>query len=40
MKKFPKCGMCHNIAHDLNHWPEAAASTRAPAAPGKGSKKR
>lgn len=18
--KFPKCGMCHNIAHDLNNW--------------------
>jgi hypothetical protein len=21
MRKFPKCGDCHNIAHDLNNWP-------------------
>jgi hypothetical protein len=21
MNKFPKCGECHNIAHDLNNWP-------------------
>jgi hypothetical protein len=21
--KFPKCGDCHNIAHDLNNWPVA-----------------
>ncbi|MGC1455696.1 MAG: cytochrome C, partial [Nitrospirota bacterium] len=20
MAKFPKCGECHNIAHDLNNW--------------------
>jgi hypothetical protein len=20
MKKFQKCGECHNIAHDLNNW--------------------
>jgi predicted CXXCH cytochrome family protein len=28
MAKFPKCGECHNIAHDLNHWP--AAETKEP----------
>ena len=22
MAKFPKCGNCHNIAHDVNNWPE------------------
>lgn len=22
MNKFPKCGECHNMAHDLNTWPE------------------
>ena len=21
MRKFQKCGECHNIAHDLNNWP-------------------
>jgi len=21
MVKYPKCGECHNIAHDLNNWP-------------------
>lgn len=25
MAKFPKCGECHHIAHDLNHWPAEAA---------------
>jgi hypothetical protein len=40
MKKFPKCGMCHNIAHDLNHWTETAAPEKAKAAPAKRSKKR
>jgi len=20
-KRFPKCGDCHNTAHDLNNWP-------------------
>ena len=20
-KRFPKCGECHNVAHDLNNWP-------------------
>ncbi len=23
-KRFPKCGMCHYIAHDLNNFPESA----------------
>ena len=23
MTKFPKCDDCHNVAHDLNNWPEA-----------------
>ncbi len=41
MKRFPKCGMCHNIAHDLNHWGEGpAAPGKAKGAPAKGSKKR
>jgi hypothetical protein len=22
MKKFPTCGACHYVAHDLNNWPE------------------
>jgi hypothetical protein len=26
MAKFTKCGNCHNIAHDLNRWSEAAKS--------------
>jgi hypothetical protein len=21
-QKFPKCGECHSIAHDLNNWKE------------------
>jgi hypothetical protein len=29
MAKFPKCGACHKIAHDLNNWtPEAAAPAK------------
>jgi hypothetical protein len=24
MAKFPKCGNCHGIAHDLNNWKPAA----------------
>lgn len=24
MAKFPKCGECHKIAHDLNNWPATA----------------
>lgn len=32
MAKFPKCGECHSIAHDLNRWGDAAAAP-APAKP-------
>lgn len=32
MKKFPKCGTCHSIAHDLNHWSESAAPAKEKAA--------
>ncbi len=44
MKKFPKCGTCHYIAHDLNNWPEAKAPAKEKAeakqaAPKKGKKK-
>lgn len=40
MNKFPACGMCHKIAHDLNNWPvaekqEAPAKPAKPAKPGK-----
>jgi predicted CXXCH cytochrome family protein len=33
MAKFPKCGECHNIAHDLNHWTTDAAAPKATVAP-------
>ncbi|WP_224961449.1 cytochrome C [Geomonas subterranea] len=33
MAKFPKCGECHSIAHDLNRWGDAAAPAAAPAKP-------
>ncbi|GFO59813.1 cytochrome c [Geomonas silvestris] len=33
MSKFPKCGECHSIAHDLNHWSAPAAAPAAPKAP-------
>jgi hypothetical protein len=29
MVKFPKCGQCHNIAHDLNNW-SAVVSQKTP----------
>jgi len=32
LAKFPKCGMCHNIAHDLNHWAAETSTGVAPAA--------
>jgi len=35
MAKFPKCGECHNIAHNLNNWTateKPAATTTKPAA--------
>ena len=40
MQRFPKCGMCHNTAHDLNHWSEAAAPEKGKTAPPKGEKKK
>lgn len=40
MKKFPKCGMCHNVAHDLNHWPEGGTPAKAKTAPAKAGKKK
>lgn len=42
MKKFPRCGTCHNIAHDLNHWPEGGKveKVKTPPAPVKAEKKR
>jgi hypothetical protein len=41
MAKFPKCGMCHNIAHDLNNWTAAAPQEKPKQAPQtKGTKKR
>jgi hypothetical protein len=33
MARFPKCGACHNIAHDLNHWPETKKTAAPDAAP-------
>ncbi len=45
MKKFPRCGTCHYIAHDLNNWPVASAPAKEKAAaakekaPRKGKKK-
>lgn len=31
LSRFPKCGDCHNIAHDLNHWQAPAPGAAAPA---------
>jgi len=31
--KFPQCGQCHNIAHDLNHWLPADGTNVMPAGP-------
>jgi hypothetical protein len=31
-QKFPKCGDCHNIAHDLNNW-KSQQGPKTPAAP-------
>ncbi len=28
MAKFPKCGDCHNIAHDLNNWSASEPSSK------------
>ena len=32
LAKFPRCGECHNTAHDLNHWTTAAKPAAKPAA--------
>jgi len=32
LAKFPKCGFCHNIAHDLNNFTTAPSPTSAPPA--------
>jgi len=40
MKRFPKCGRCHNVAHDLNHWPEDGGGARPKAAPAKAEKRK
>lgn len=29
MNKFPSCGMCHKVAHDLNNWPVAEKQEKA-----------
>ncbi|MEI6828132.1 MAG: hypothetical protein WCK54_21275 [Desulfuromonadales bacterium] len=39
MAQFPKCGFCHNIAHDLNNLPVAPASEVAAPAAKKAKKK-
>ncbi len=33
MARFTKCGECHNIAHNLNHWDPVTPKTSAKAAP-------
>ena len=38
MAKFPKCGECHKIAHDLNNWP--ATTEKQEGAPKQAPKKR
>ncbi|HWI39949.1 MAG TPA: cytochrome C, partial [Verrucomicrobiae bacterium] len=45
MAKFPKCGDCHSIAHDLNQWGAAGAAPapekkEAPKAPAPAKKKK
>ena len=29
MSRFPKCSICHNVAHDLNRWDAAPPQTKA-----------
>jgi hypothetical protein len=31
LAQFPKCGICHSIAHDLNNYQETAAPKKAAA---------
>ncbi len=41
LKKFPKCSICHSIAHDLNNWPAGKDGAAAPSAkPAKEHKKK
>jgi hypothetical protein len=40
MVKFPKCGECHNIAHDLNNWPETTKQETPKQAPKQAPKKK
>lgn len=40
MAKFPVCGTCHNIAHDLNNWPVSNQQEKQPAKPAKAGKKK
>jgi predicted CXXCH cytochrome family protein len=40
MAKFPVCGECHKIAHDLNNWPPAASKEAPKAAPKEKPKKK
>ncbi len=35
LNKFPKCGDCHKIAHDLNNWPAKKAAPAKKTAPAK-----
>ena len=35
MRKFSKCGICHNVAHDLNNWTAPAVNAPAEQAPQK-----
>jgi hypothetical protein len=30
LKKFPKCGTCHSVAHDLYGWSDAGGAKAAP----------
>jgi hypothetical protein len=39
LKKFPKCSICHSIAHDLNNWPASREGSGA-AKPAKEHKKK
>lgn len=41
LARFKKCGDCHNIAHDLNHWDASVTKEAAPVKqPKKGAKKK
>jgi hypothetical protein len=40
MAKFPVCGECHKIAHDLNHWTPGTSKEAPKAAPKEKPKKK